>query len=258
MVKKFSLASIGVAAIFSVIIAGVAFAQNQGTSTGRTASGFCSALVARVSNVDQKISDQMGKLRQAENDRGSKLGDKWNKFTSERDTFRSKQDTDIESRVAKLGSMATTDAQKQAVAVFESAIKAALSAKRSAIDAALKSFHDGVAALLSARKAAVENAFAARSDAFHAAVEKAKADCASGVAAKTVRAALVSALKSAQSQFVSARKANDDFNAKMKQLTAAKKTALDKAQSDFRTAVEQARDALKAALGKPNASSTNQ
>jgi hypothetical protein len=265
MVKRFLLAPIVIATIFSVVVAGVASAQgqgtrpqSQGTSTGGATGGFCSALVARVSNIEQKVSDQIGKLRQAEDNRGSKFSDEWNKFINKRETVRSEEDAKIESRIAKLDSTATTDAQKQAVAAFRSAIKAALSAKRSAIDAALKSFHDGVAALLTARRDAIEGAFKARLDAFNAAVEKAKTDCASGVSAKTVRTEFISALKSAQTQFVSARKANDDFNTKMKQLTAAKKTALDKAMSDFRTAVTQARDELKAALGKSNSTSTNQ
>jgi len=258
MNKKFSKVLIGGGIVIFTAVLSVALAQGQGTSTAKSGAGFCSSLTERVSNIEQKISNQIGKLGEAESAREARLNDRWDKFVSDREAARVRQDANLAARIAKLDLTVATDTTKEAVAAFQSDVKSALSAKRDAINAAVNTFHEGVTSLLEMRKTAVEAAFTAREDAFHAAVSKAKDDCAAGVSAGTIRTTLVAALKDAQSKFAAARKANTDFSVKMKTLVAAKKVALDKAQNDFKAALTSAKAALKAVLGESKATSTSQ
>jgi len=257
MAKKFYVIFSGAAVVLSTIAAPVVLAQSRGAAATGSA-GFCSALAEKVSNVEQRISDQISKLDDAESTREINLSDRWDKFTSNRDTARAAQDDNLDARMTKLDSAAGTDAARQAVADFELAVKDALNAKREAVDAAIDAFHEGTVSLLETRKTAVMKVFTDREDAFGAATVKAEGDCDAGISPVTVRTALVAALKDARAKFAAARKANSDFSAKMQQLVAAKKAALDKAQSDFRTALEKAKTALKTVLGEPEASSTSQ
>lgn len=258
MNKKFSKVLIGGGIVIFAAVLSVALAQGQRTSTAKSGAGFCSSLTERVSNIEQKISNQIGKLGEAESAREARLNDRWDKFVSDREAARAKADDNLDARIAKLDSTVGTDAAKEAVAVFQSDVKSALSAKRDAVDAAVDTFHEGVASLLETRKTAVEAAFTAREDTFQAAVSSAEDDCASNIAPSVVRATLVAALKDAQAKFAAARKANTDFSAKMKTLVAAKKAALDKAHNDFKAALEEAKTALKAVLGESKVTSTSQ
>jgi hypothetical protein len=236
----------------------VAMAAGAASGTKQVREGACAAFTSRIDKLAGQVAERRGKLEDLGKGRETKLEDQWKEFAQKREDGRAQRDENIAARIAKLSSRNLTDAQKQAVAVFESATKAALEAKRTAVDAAVNAFHDGVVSLLDARTTAVEAAFTARADAYKIAADKAKADCAAGVVAiKTIREAFLAALKAAQTQFVSARKANEDFTVKMKSLEATKKAALEKAQSDFKAAVEAARTALKAVFPKPAASSTN-
>ncbi|OGZ00449.1 MAG: hypothetical protein A2945_03855 [Candidatus Liptonbacteria bacterium RIFCSPLOWO2_01_FULL_52_25] len=234
----------------------VVFAQGTATGTRPIRENACAAFVTRIDALAGKVGERREKLQDHGEERKAKLDERWAEFAAKREAAREWRDENLNARIAKLEARNLTDAQKQAVAAFHAAMDAALDAKRDAVDAAVTAHHDGIKSLLETRKAAVEAAFTARSDAYKAAVEKAKADCAAGVDIKTVRDAFVTALKVAQEQFASARKANTDFNTKVKVLQATKKAALEKAHADFKAAVEAARAALKAALPKPTSSTT--
>jgi hypothetical protein len=257
MIKKFTVAIIGIEIVSAFSLSPVVFAQGKNQNATSSASDFCSGLVQRISSIDQKASSQLDTLKQNDNDKDSRVKSGWDKFVSDKNTAYAKQDADLDARVQKLSSTAKSDSEKQATAAFQTAVKVALAAKRLAFDAVIKTFQDGVSALLSARKTATEAAFTARADAFRVAAQKAQADCASGVSVKTVRAAFLAAVKDAEKKFVSARKADNDFKTKMQALTAVKKAAMDKAQNGFKAALDSAKAALKAAFGV-SPTSTNQ
>lgn len=267
MMKKIGTYAVAIGLTFS-LLAPAAFAQNggnadrgnanQGTvSQGGAAANLCTRIEAQVAKMVSNVSDNVQKVERNRVERESRIGDAWNKFDGERETNRNREDENLTARFSMLDGTAKNDGQSQAIKTFETSVRSALEAKRTAIDAALKAFHDGVQSLLDSRKATVSSSLATMQAAFKAAGDKVTADCAAGVAPKTVRTTFIAAVQAARKNYEAARKGQDDFSAQMKTLVSAKQAAFQKAQTDFKTAMNQARDALKAALGEnSNATST--
>lgn len=259
MIKKIG-ACVGTIGLMMALLTPIALAEgnDNGTSTrGNTAANLCLRIADQVVGLANRVSDRVGRVDSDKGDKVSKLNDAWSKFEGDRQNSRDKEDTNLSARLSKLSETGRTDAQKQAIAVFQAAVQNALQAKRTAIDAATKVFHDGVDNLMNSRNAAVSSTLLALKAAFQTASDKVKADCAAGVNAKTVRTTFLNAVKNAQKSYDAAKKSQNDFSFQMKALTDAKQVAFKKAQDDFKSAVNQAKNALKAVLGENTATSTD-
>lgn len=228
------------------------------TSTGKGGgeAALCSNLAGRASEWVNRFSSRLNELKDKEAARETKWRDGWDKHMTDLVGKRAERDAEVDAHAAKLNEKAATDAQKQAVISFRAAVKTAIEARQKAVNAALDAFHKGIEGALAARKSATEKALSDFVAAFKAAADKAKADCASGVAARAVRATFTSAVKTARENLNVARKAGNNFSDAMKKLVAAKKTAFDKAQGDFKSALEKAKADLKAILGSEKPTST--
>lgn len=229
---------------------------SNGTSTGKGSEAVCSNLATRAAESLDRFPSRLDELKSKETAREARRLEQWNKHLANLDQKRAEQDARIAAHTVKLNDKAQSDDQRQAVVVFQSAVQAAIQARRTAVDAALDAFRKGIADALAARKSGVEKALDDFTVAFKAAASKAEVDCASGIAPRTVRTTFTSAVKTTRASLTAARKAGNNFGETMKQLTAAKKVALDKAQGDFKAALEKAKVDLKAAIGSQKPTST--
>ena len=143
-----------------------------------------------------------------------------------------------------------TDAQKTAVATYNTTVEAALKARRDAVDAATKTFRDAVDKLQTAHSTSVDSVKKAHDNAVEAALTKAQADCKAGVAAETVKANMKTALEKARETFVSTKQDVAKLGPEIAALTKTRNAALEKARETFQAAIEKAKADLKTGLGK--------
>lgn len=209
----------------------------------------------RQENLCQKISDMANREQERLRQRTMNSGDRfqnWQLKTTEKNSelanLRSNWDGNRDAQFKKLEEKATTDAQKQAVADFEAAVKAAITARRTAFDAAITTFREGVKKLISDRAEGVSASFTAFSDATKAAYETAKTDCASGKDPATIRTTLRNSIAAARTKFHSEKTSAPKVGGNIQILIDARRAAINKAMTDFKTAMEKARADLKKAF----------
>lgn len=254
MLKKIILIYFGVQFISVSALGSMVLAETSTTPSRE--GGFCVGIAQRLEKVDQKVSEQLGDLAKEGKDRLPRLEEQWQKHMTDLEERRTQRDANLDQHFAKLEERAKTEAQKQAVAAFKTAVLSVIEARRTAVQAALDAFHSGVKSILEVRRTAIEKAFADRAAAFKAATEKAKSDCLAGIAPKTVRTAFTSSLKSAQEKFAATRRANDEFKKTMEKLEMDKKAAFEKAHNYFKAVIQGAKTDLKKAFGESNATSS--
>jgi hypothetical protein len=151
--------------------------------------------------------------------------------------------------VNKLLGKTTTDAQSQAVLAFQTAVQAAVTAKRSAIDQARKEFQAGVDNAIAARKVAIDTAIKTFSDEVAAAESKSKTDCAArGADAAKIRETFRASIEASRTKMKEAVQAAEKIGVTAASLNETRKAAFEKAESDFRAAMDKARSDLKASL----------
>lgn len=251
------------AAIVANLLAPVAFAADANVNgperPDRPAAGtqFCTLLTSHVGSVMSKMGDMGAKLDERRLERDARLASRETERQQKVTDLRAKADSRRAELLAKLEDKATTDAQRQALSAFQSAVNAAVTARRAAIDAANEAFRTGLHAAIADRKAKADAAVKAFKTAITAALNKAKADCAAGVDAATVRANLRTATQAALEKLKSDRQAIDKLGDTVKGLVDARRAAHDKAMADFKAAMEKARADLKAAMPEKPAPSEN-
>lgn len=263
MLKRIALIYFGAQFISVSALGSIVLAQT--TTTTPREGDFCVRIAEKFQKIDQKVLEQREELSKEGKDRLLRLEERWQKYIADLEERRTQRDANLDQHFAKLGERAKTEAQKQAVAVFKTAVLNAIDARRTAVKAALDAFHRVVKLTLERgsiftptlernrnkdiRKTTTEKAFFHRADVFKAAAEKAKSDCLAGVAPKTVRTAFTSSLKLAQEQYTAMlRRANDEFKKAIEKLKADKKAAFEKAHNDFKAAIEEAKVDLKKAF----------
>ena len=271
--KNISVSILGIAMIMGLIIPSSGSAQirpqikerakqiatsTKGDLSVKAEAAFCNRFLKTTGKIDQKVKERESKLETKRTERLNVLTNRKNERNVKLSENRMKRDINFSEHFAKLEARAQNDAQKQAVAIFKTAMESALNARRTAVDVAIKTFRDGVQGAVDSRKAGVDVAITSFKSAEQAAIEKAKTDCVAGVAPKDIKQTLQASLKMARENLVKARQEIDKKQDVMKPLIETKKQAMEKAQADFKAAVEKAKNDLKAALGQQAATSTNQ
>lgn len=209
---------------------------------------FCARITEHTTKFDQKMGEREATLKEKRDERATNWEARWKKHDEELAAHRAQWDANRAEQFAKKEARATTDAEKQAVMAFKTAMTTAISARRAAVDSAIKTFREGFQKVMAARKDAINAAVQSFKTAEKAAFDKAKADCAAGIAPKTIRDTLHASLKTARDKFAQDRRAIDKLQSSLDPLIAARKTAIQKAISDFKTAAEKARTDLKKVL----------
>jgi hypothetical protein len=239
--------------LFSILITpALTFAEGRDVKTKirldrNNGSNFCTMITKNQGDFVNHFDERLLTLKQRRDDRALQVtqrrGDRDEKRTDHRET----KEENFSERYAKLDEMATTDAQKAAVAQFKTSINQAISARTTAINTAVTSFRNGIDQIRTSRKTMADSLIATLKSTKDAAFAKAQSDCASNVDPKTAKATFEASVTAAHNAFVAGRKALDaksDINT----LTEARKSALQAALNTFKTNVEAARTQLKTAF----------
>jgi hypothetical protein len=222
----------------------IRFINSTSTTGNPRRANFCTAIDRLVDRVNEQVS----RLDVERSSARANLYSQRNVRDKELSDHRTSLENDRAANYEKLRVLATTDAQKQAVADFQSSIEAAVAKRHDAVDQALKDFRTGVSVLQDARKAAISKSLTKFENAAKAAIEKAKTDCAAGVDQQTIDQQLMEKLGVARQTFHSERAAFPAVGEQISKLIEVRKAATDKAFEEFKSEATRAREQLKAAL----------
>lgn len=244
MKNKLAASVIGMIVLGSFLMFPSVLAQTKNsTSTGNI--NFCISLDEKASKFSQNLNDNFNKFKSGKDQQLTKWENDWTKWSNDQGSNFARIDAIRTNNFTKLESKATTDAERQAIVTFKTAVETAVTARRSTVDTAIQTFRDGVKAALTGRAETVEKVINDRLAAFEAAVTKAKSDCASNIAPKTVRTAFVASLKKAQDAFKAAKKADENLKLKIETLRKARNSAVIAADKSLKTAISKAQADLK-------------
>lgn len=195
-------------------------------------------IVQRETQAEQIFSERLDNIMGRLSDVQEKIDERRTKWQENRD-----------KHYGKISEKAQSDPQKQALAELKQTIEQAIADRKSKIDQARVDFRTSFENLVSARHQAVIQAINDYKADLEAAYNKAKTDCELGLAAKTLRDALASALKDAKTKLQNAKTQVDGFRDLLSPIVQARNEAIRKAQEDFRAIVDKAKDDFKAAWG---------
>lgn len=247
--NKFFILSV---ALFVLGVSTLVYAQNENAgSTGKenAADNFCSKISELGSKVDQMITGKLVNLDSKRSERDKKLGEKRAEIDQKLGENRQKWDSNRAEHYAKLQEKADTDAKKQALLNFISAVDKAIADRRTAVNAAQDAFRNGIDKLLTSRGTKADQITAEYKKAIEDAVAKAKSDCSDSSKSATIRQELKDALKVARQKFTSDKQGIDKLGEQVKTLIDVRKAAFEKAKADFQTAMNKAKADLKAVFG---------
>ncbi len=214
------------------------------------AGNFCTVgLPAFKSKLLAELDKRKVERETKRDEKGAKRGSdrsSWDdKVSKARDVANTKRDSEFTA----LEDKETTETQKQAVALFVSTVKAAITTRRAAYDKARQTFRDGVDAAVAAHKTQADSQVASYRAAVATAFTKAETSCTSGTPALEVIATLKTDLGNARRTYKDGRQTDTDFAATIKALEKTRKAAIEAATKAFKDTMNAARATLKASWG---------
>ncbi len=227
------------------------FAEDGSSIRGKLETGtFCTTGLATLktkllSEFDKRKSEREAKRDEVGTKRSSDRSTWETKINAAREVANTKRDAEFSA----LENKATTDTQKQAVALFVSTVKTAITTRRAAYDKARKAFQDGVDALVNSHKTQADSQVASYRAAVVTAFTKAETSCAADTTVLDIISTLKTDLANARKTFQDGRQADTDFSGQIKTLEKTRKSAIEAATKAFKETVEQARSTLKASWG---------
>lgn len=251
MNNKFKIvATITVLSMFApVLVLAAADVAPKPVQIKAEAVNFCTNVNSYATRVTNQLANNEGNLKNRQEQNQNAL--------KERETNRDRQliqtrnygDADRLEVYNRLEEKAVTEAQKQAVAQFKTAVEAAVAARRASVDAAIKTYWEGMNTAMDGRESAVSTAKENFINALNSAVGTAKEGCTAGTAPATVRQQFMASVQAAKTKFNTDRKAIDKYGPQVKALVQTRNQEVQKAMSEFKKVMEQQRLILKATLG---------
>ena len=212
---------------------------------------FCTILTSGEAGNKQTAkyqaheADMEGKRVQ----RGAKMDEKRAKRDTKLDERRVVADTRRDQVEAKLSELAQTDEQKQAVIAFQTAVQAAVQARRDAFDATNETFRNGLDQGVIGHQTSIDVIVETYKLQVEAAETQAKTDCEAEDADRAqIRTALLETVRVARDEMKAAMGAIENVGQTGKALQDVRKAAMETAKTMFHTAMEQAKSDLKAIL----------
>ncbi len=273
MIKTIYKKSFSFLVVFGLIFSATGVLADNGNGQGvsskpvmpdsTTGSGNGQGIVNKIKsngNICERITERAGAFQQKASDQESQIKTRnmtrltnWTTKESEQDAklagLRAGWDTNRKNQFSALEAKAQTDAQKTAVANFETITNAAITTRRAAVDDAIKAFRIGMQNAITTRQGQIDQLVSGSAASRQSLWSKAEADCTAGVDAKTVMANLKSGMQAIRTQTQSDKQNVAKINTTVATLVATRKATVDKAFSDFKATMEQARIALKKAFG---------
>jgi hypothetical protein len=209
---------------------------------------FCS----RINDVVQKITTQtqqkQGSVASKKTELMQKVRERADKKEANLEKARTSSDDALKKMLGKLKATATTDAQKQAVITYESAIKTATQTRRAAVDKAISDYEAALSQFTVSRNQAFTTAGETFTTALKTAATKAQTDCAAQMDSSVVQKTFNSSIRTAQQTFDKSRKAMDTMIGDVQKLIKTRDAAIKKAMDEFKKTSNAAAKTLKAAF----------
>lgn len=211
---------------------------------------FCRTIDTKQAAILSRLDDRIEKVEERLDARDTKLDEHFVTIDTRRATNRSTWEDNRDDRYVKILALADTDAEKQAVALYETVLEAAVKTRQSAVDAAVTTFRSGLDQSVKKRETGVTTAMDHFRTSTEAAFEKAKAGCAGDAVNLAVRSDFRSDLRAAKDQLKSDINALDKIRTDRSSLASARQSAIEAAVKTFESEAEAAREILKNAFGK--------
>lgn len=231
-----------------------AFAVTNSPQTPRESS-FCTNISAIVSKVNTSLTNLKNKMTDARNKQDQELATDRTNWDQEIQTNRSKADQLRQENFTELEAKAKTSTQLTAVKTYESAIMAALTARRMADDAARTTYRSGVDGVIAARRSAIDQQVTVYINAVDTAETTAQADCqATPDKGPSIRLTFQAALKSAREAYANDRKGDETIGSQVKQLAQTRDATFKADEATFLSSAQAARTTLKTVFGSAGSS----
>ena len=229
--------------------------QNKGQGLGAATAGignqnFCTKFDTLSQKFSADIKTKAGDLQ-------GKIGTESQKAQANRltadNTMKQDRAKGVQNRqviYARLNSKAITDAQKQAVATFQTTLEAAVTAREAAVDAARTTYRQSFDQLVSQHQTTADTTLTTFQTAVQAAIAQASGQCAGGVAPATVRDTFQAAMQAARSARQTGTGKTDSIATQLQQLAQTRNAAIQSALQTYQTAMQAAVGTLKVAFGQ--------
>jgi len=222
-----------------------------------TAKNFCTNFSSLSDKYKQNIDNQIAKLQEKMNNEAQKIQANRQTFDNGLENNRAKWEKNRQGIYDKLSNKAVTDAQKQALAVFKTAIEAAATARENAIDAARTAYRQGVDQLVSQRKTEILQNFDNFKSALQSTTQQILNSCSSGITSPAyIRQIYQQNMNAARTARVTALQGIDKIGPKIKELAQIRNAAVQQAMRTYKSALGAAIANLKTAFGETNATSS--
>ena len=249
--KLMSKSSALLALILLMPLSSLALEGTQTGSVSGSSSTFCTNFAAESARISARMTEQSTKLASAWSQQDSNVSSKTESNVQKVAEARAKSDSTRATNFTTLESKATNSAQKQAVQIYEAAVKSAVSTRRSSYDAAKSSFRSAVQTAVAARHTSVNAQLSTFNAAVNNAISTASASCkASPTNSSMIHDTFKASLKSAKTAFENGRSSDATVGSAVKQLAITRNNAFKVADSAFQAAMSAAKDALKVAFTK--------
>ena len=226
-------------------------ALSSATSAGGN-SPFCTNLSTNSVTITKNVASLVDKLTTARSGQDTRVTDRRSAWDQELIANRAKWDATRQQNFTVLESKATTDAQKQAVKIYEASLLQGIATRRAANDGARGTFRSGVDALRDARRKAVDFQVSAFSSTVQDAIGTATASCANDSSTKngvTVHETYAASLKAARSTFVAARAGDNKIATDVAELATARDASIKADDTAFEARAKTVLEAFRTSFG---------
>jgi hypothetical protein len=217
------------------------------------AKNFCDNFSSLSDKYKQNIDEQITKLQERINNEAQKIQTNRQTFDNELENKRTKWEINRKDLYDKLTNKAVTDAQKQALAAFKTAVEAAVTARENAVDAARTAYREGVKQLIVQRKSEILQTFNNFKSAIESAIQQVKSNCSAGISSPAyIRQIYQQNMNAARTARTTALQGIDKLGPKIKELAQIRNAAVQQALQTYRSALKTAIANLKTAFGEAN------
>ncbi len=211
---------------------------------------FCSRFNDRAKVIATTLAERKGQFDRYKNNQTSTREEGRSNRDALLEDQRSEDDQKRSEIYTTLGTKVTTEAEKSAVADFESTVEKAVGVRQAVVDDTVAAFRRSVDTAVAGRKNETESAVEKFQSAVKEATAKAQSSCNAGTDPALVRSTFRSSLEANRFVLKTDRGAAEKVGMQVKSLAETRRVTIKKALDDFRTTVKVAQEKLKKVFGE--------
>lgn len=239
-------------------ISATIYAQNAPQEKNKTGAdlpnavaNFCTNFSSLSDKYKQNIDNQIAKLQEKINSETQKIEANRQTFDNNLEKNRTKWEINRHDIYDKINGKAVTDAQKQALAAFKTAVEAAVTAREKAVDEARLAYRQSLDQLIFQRKSGILETFNNFKSAIESTIQQVKSNCSSGITSPAyIRQIYQQNMNAARTARITALQEIDKIGPKIKELAQTRNAAIQQALKTYQSALKTAIANLKAAFGE--------